>query len=113
MATKFEKLQTRVDETRAKIEQSKDLSTAEKLAKAKELESVIAKIKSDIDSFKQASNEELTEEIKTKLLAEIAILESSFEELNGQFNKEFQKELSDFQEEVANTIPKPTNESTY
>jgi len=105
MATNIEKLQTRVDEAKTRIKESRELSTPEKIEKAKELETVISQIKSDLDSLKTQANKEE--------LAEIKALESSYEELNSQFQAELQQEFSDLEEEVASTIPKPTNESTY
>ena len=96
MATNIEKLQTRVEDTKNQIEKSKALSSVEKIKKAKALESIISKIKSDLDALRVSAT--------PKQLAEIDALESSYEEMNNQFNLEFQKELSSLKEEVVDSV---------
>jgi hypothetical protein len=113
MATNIENLQTRVEEANTQIEQSKTLSAPEKMQKAKDLESIISQIKTDLDSLRVSATPEE--------LAEIDALTISYEDMDAQFNLAFKSELSDLADEVTdvvdnvteNTVTKPLDESTY
>ena len=102
MATNIEKLQTRVDDTKNQIEKSKSLSAVEKVEKAKALESVISKIKSDLDALRISATPEQ--------LAEIDALAASYEEMNEQFNLAFKQELSSLKEEVVDSVKETKDE---
>ena len=96
MITNIEELQTRVEDTKNQIEKSKELSSTEKMQKAKELESTISKIRSDLDALRISATPEELAEIKT--------LEASSEDMTLKFNKEFKEELSTLKWEVVDDV---------
>jgi len=96
MAMNIEKLTSRVEETQAQIEKSKQLSSIEKMQKAKELEEAISKIKVDLDELRVSAT---PEELK-----ELDKLESKYEEVDKNFRLEFKTELNSLKDEVKENL---------
>ncbi|HRX63765.1 MAG TPA: hypothetical protein P5060_01535 [Candidatus Absconditabacterales bacterium] len=89
----IEQIRSKVEETQTQIEKSNELTPEQKVEKARELESTLSQIKSDLDSLRDVTQDQ-------EVIKAIDDLESEYETLNSNFETKFQKELADLQEEV-------------
>jgi|GEM_PF-6131005 len=93
MPMTIEQIRSKVEETQTQIEKSNELTPEQKVEKARELESTLSQIKSDLDSLRDVTQDQ-------EVIKAIDDLESEYETLNSNFETKFQKELADLQEEV-------------
>ncbi len=95
MSNNLEQIKSKVFETRNQIEQSRDLSPEEKMAKAREFENVISEISRDLELLKPSAT---PQELK-----EIEAVEQEYKKLQEQLTV-FKKELDDFQSSVVESV---------
>lgn len=95
MSNNIDTIRSSVSETRNQIEQSRDLSPEEKMAKAREFENVISEISRDLELLKPSAT---PQELK-----EIEAVEQEYKKLQEQLTV-FKKELDDFQNQLQEDI---------
>lgn len=101
MSTNIDQIKSKVFETNNQLEKSRELSSEEKMLKAREIENTIFQIKTDLDSLKVWAT---AEDIK-----KIEALELEYENLQIKLN-EFKQELDEFEAKLKEDILKEEKE---